>query len=90
MFEIIGNVAQSLASNVGESRRGFLGRAAKAALAVASVCAGLLVFPGSASAGTFSCDYRCHDGSFCTIRAASCPHTLKCGGMTSKLFRIGD
>ncbi len=47
MFEKIGRLAEKAATNVSVSRRGFLGRLSKAALAVA----GVLVFVSSASAG---------------------------------------
>jgi hypothetical protein len=45
MFEKITNAAETLATNVGESRRGFLARVGQAALGVAGVVAGLLASP---------------------------------------------
>jgi hypothetical protein len=56
MFEKITNAAETLATNVGESRRGFLARVGQAALGVAGVVAGLLASPteGQAQAGSRS------------------------------------
>jgi hypothetical protein len=53
MLEKFGNVAENLATNVGMSRRGFLGWAGRGALAVA----GVLAVGGIAKAA--------HDGSPC-------------------------
>jgi hypothetical protein len=50
MFEKIGKVAERLAANVSESRRGFLARVGQAALGVAGVFAGLLALPAEAQA----------------------------------------
>jgi hypothetical protein len=51
MIEKIGNLAERLATNVSESRRGFLVRAGQAALGVAGALGGLLALPGAAQAG---------------------------------------
>jgi hypothetical protein len=51
MFEKIGRAAEQMASNVGVSRRGFLGRLGKGALAAAGVVGGLLLLPKEAHAG---------------------------------------
>jgi hypothetical protein len=45
VFEKIGNVAERLATNVSESRRGFLVRVGQLAMGAAGVFAGLLVLP---------------------------------------------
>jgi hypothetical protein len=50
MFEKISNAAEKLATNVSESRRGFLGRMGQAALGVAGVVGGLLALSTEAQA----------------------------------------
>ena len=63
MFEKIGRLAERLASNVGESRRGFLGRLGQGALAAAALLGG--VFASSAvgqSGGVLCCYYLCPAG----------------------------
>ena len=50
MFEKISGMAERLATNVSESRRGFLARMGQAALGVAGVVAGLLTLPTEAQA----------------------------------------
>jgi hypothetical protein len=50
MFEKISNAAEKLATNVSESRRGFLVRMGQAALGVTGVVAGLLALPSAAQA----------------------------------------
>jgi hypothetical protein len=50
VFEKISRAAEKLATNVSESRRGFLARMGRAALGVAGVFAGLLALPGEAHA----------------------------------------
>ena len=50
MIERIGNLAERLATNVSQSRRGFLARAGQAALGVAGVLAGLVALPTEAQA----------------------------------------
>jgi hypothetical protein len=50
VFEKISRAAEKLATNVSESRRGFLGRLGKAALGVAGVLGGLLLLPKEAQA----------------------------------------
>jgi hypothetical protein len=54
MFEKISNAAERLATNVSESRRGFLTRLGQAALGVTGVVAGLLVLPSEAQAAQFN------------------------------------
>jgi hypothetical protein len=50
MFEKITNAAETLATSVAESRRGFLARLGKLALGAAGVVGGLLVLPSEAKA----------------------------------------
>jgi hypothetical protein len=50
MFEKIGDAAEKLATNVSESRRGFLSRVGQAALGVTAVVAGVLASPSEAQA----------------------------------------
>jgi hypothetical protein len=50
MFEKIGRAAERMASYVSVSRRGFLGRLGKGALAAAGVVGGLLLLPKDAQA----------------------------------------
>jgi hypothetical protein len=88
MFENISIVAEKLATNVGESRRGFLGRLGKVALGAAGV---LLVLSGNASAESTVCIYRCPDGSVCYfLTHHSVPRELACRGMTCKFYKCGD
>jgi hypothetical protein len=51
MIEKIGNLAERLATNVSQSRRGFLAGVGQAALGVAGALGGLLALPGAAQAG---------------------------------------
>jgi hypothetical protein len=53
MFEKISNAAERLASNVSESRRGFLVRVGQAAVGVVGVLGGLLALPTEAQAKTY-------------------------------------
>ena len=50
MLEKIGNMAERLATNVSESRRGFLARLGQAALGVAGALGALLTLPAKAQA----------------------------------------
>jgi hypothetical protein len=50
MFEKINKAAERFATNVGESRRGFLTRAGRAAVGVAGAFAGMLAFAPEAQA----------------------------------------
>jgi hypothetical protein len=61
MFEKIGRLAEKAATNIGVSRRGFLGRLGQGALAAAGLLGGLLLLPGDARAGgsVVCCVYQC-------------------------------
>ena len=61
MLEKIGNLAENLATNVGVSRRGFLGWAGRGALAVA----GVLAVGGIAKAGIATVKPCCKPGGGC-------------------------
>jgi hypothetical protein len=54
MFEKISDAAERLATNVSESRRGFLVRMGQAALAVTGVVGGLLGLPSEAQAAQYN------------------------------------
>jgi hypothetical protein len=93
MFEQIGRLAEAAASNVGVSRRGFLGRLGQGALVAAGALGGLLALSNKARAGqqlyqcsytqrpTKSCAYRCFavDGPYC----GGCPK-YNCCDLISK------
>jgi hypothetical protein len=59
MIERISNLAERLATNVSQSRRGFLARVGQAALGVAGALGGLLALPGAARAGAGARQGRC-------------------------------
>jgi hypothetical protein len=60
MFEKIGRLAETAATNVAVSRRSFLGRLGQTALGVAGVLAGLSVATARASSGSYvCCIWRC-------------------------------
>jgi hypothetical protein len=72
MFENIGRAAEQMAANVGESRRGFLGRLGKGAAALAGALGGLSVFAQNAHATKLvRCTYRCGQGTITTF-ATNC------------------
>lgn len=71
MFEKIGNAAEKLATNVSESRRGFLARLGQVALGVTGVVGGLPAPPAEAQALgqlTQACEVRVAGGFFLTGR----------------------
>jgi hypothetical protein len=94
MFENIGNAAERLATNVSESRRGFLGRLGKAALGVAGVL-GASTFchaypPPRGGAGYAICSYQCPDGTKTGRKVAncgSCFKTVTSGGQNCPLLK---
>jgi hypothetical protein len=80
MFEKIGRLAETAATNVSQSRRGFLGQFGRAALVAAGAVGVVLALPGRGAAARFhhcrcdkpyySCaptDYLCqaYCGSYC-------------------------
>jgi hypothetical protein len=86
MFEKIGIAAEKLATNVSESRRGFLVGLGKAALGVTGVVAGLLALPSEAQA-THSgyCQVIFHGGicvwatnGVCTCPGSPCRESSTC------------
>ena len=70
MFDKIGRYAETVATSACQSRRGFLGRLAQAALGAAGVVGGLLLLPGQARAQAKPCQYCCPDG---TVIRHDCP-----------------
>jgi hypothetical protein len=78
MFETIGKMAETTATNISLSRRGFLGRLGQGAFFAAGVVGGLLVMPGPVIARgpcfRKNCFYNCGgttvDGYDCVN---SCP-----------------
>ena len=83
MFEKIGRLADRAASNVGVSRRGFLGRLGKAALAAAGVVGGLSALAGRAQAGQnnlYKCEYTNSGPTPQGCGYASCSPFQSCGG----------
>jgi hypothetical protein len=83
MFEKIGRLAETAATKISVSRRGFLGRLGQGALAAAGALGGLLLFPKNALAnGSYvCCIYKCrdiHGGSYkitkrCYPPGSACP-----------------
>jgi hypothetical protein len=59
MFEKIGRLAETAATKVSLSRRGFLGRLGQGALVVTGVLGGLLALPRDAHAGSHGCIRQC-------------------------------
>lgn len=94
MFEKIARFAETLATSAGQSRRGFLGRLGKAALGVAGVVGGLLLFQGEAlstkSTCTGACTYSCPNGDQvqkgCS-NVCNCDQSVNHHGMTCLLIR---
>jgi hypothetical protein len=82
MFEKLGRLAEAAASNIGESRRGFLGRLGKAALGAAGVLGGLSALSNTARAGNhnlYACNYGYKRfGRRCSY--ADCYNFTSCGG----------
>ena len=94
MFEKIGRFAETLATSAGQSRRGFLGGLGKAALSVAGVVGGLLLFQGEAVASpcTGGCTYLCPNGEkvFTSCEpGCTCAQTVQRGGMTCSRSHFG-
>jgi hypothetical protein len=95
MFDKIGRLAETAATKVSLSRRGFLGRLGQGALAAAGALGGLLALSNKAQAAQhtlYSCDYRnTRGGFFCS--ESGCPYApplgpyyyLTCGPCPRKL-----
>ena len=89
MFEKIGRYAESVATNAGQSRRGFLERLGQAALGVAGLVGAVLVLPGKVGATVppGSCRYRCPDGTFhSTDCKGGCQPSIQHAGMTCPIY----
>jgi len=70
MIEKIGNLAESMATGVSLSRRGFLGRLGQGALVAASAVSGLLLLSGDVRADSKNCpcqrpEHKCPPGRDC-------------------------
>src|SRR5438445_140331 len=59
MFEKIGRLAEGLATGVGTSRRGFLGRLGRSALGAAGALGALAVASSAQTGGVVCCKYKC-------------------------------
>ncbi len=97
MLEKIGDAAERLATNVSESRRGFLRRVGQVALGVAGAMGGLVLASGKASAASGSevCVYQCPDGTTCRkfvarFHCERCLPTVSCGGQTCRFLKCVD
>jgi hypothetical protein len=87
MFENVGRFAEAMASSAGQSRRGFLGRAA---LGATGVVGGLLLFPRKALA-CHCCGYGCPTKGFvtrgCPPGGGRCAPTIKYRGETCTIVQ---
>jgi hypothetical protein len=59
MFDRLGRLAEGMATNVGTSRRGFLGRLGRSALGAAGALGALTVAAAAQTGGVVCCTYRC-------------------------------
>jgi hypothetical protein len=82
MFERFGRLAEQMASDAGQSRRGFLCGLGKAAVAATAALGGILLLPGAARAGHCFCYFSCngnlvlsgtHDCTKCPASHQGCP-----------------
>ena len=87
MFEKIGRAAEQMASNVGVSRRGFLGRLGQSALAVGAVLGGFATPAAGQSSGTLCCRYLCFRRGYiygsktiCKSAGSTCPASTSGNG----------
>jgi hypothetical protein len=91
MFEKLGRLAEGLATGVGTSRRGFLGRVGRSAMGVAGVLGALAVASAAQTGGVVCCKYDCRDipssyGGFykrytytvCLAAGSTCPSGYGC------------
>ena len=93
MFEKVGRLAEAAATKVSLSRRGFLGRLGRGALALTGVLGGLLALPKDARAGSgyVCCQWKCsrpHGSSYkrnlCYPPGTTCspfPYSCSYGGV---------
>ena len=88
MWEKIGRLAESAASNIGVSRRGFLGRLGQSALGVVGVVAGVAAAGATARAGGGSyvcCTWGCYG-----LKMKKCyPAPFTCGSNGAPLCDFG-
>jgi hypothetical protein len=80
MFEKIGRLAETAASNVGMSRRGFLGQLGRGAVAAAAVVGTLLILPRDTQARgriCSACDCS-NKKTFCYKGCTTCPDYTTC------------
>jgi hypothetical protein len=85
MFEKIGRLAETAATKVSVSRRGFLGRLGQGALAMTGVLGGLLAIPAAARAGgnyvccTWVCSRpKARKYHFCYPASLGCERSTPC------------
>ena len=87
MFEKIGRLAETAATKISVSRRGFLGRLGQGALTTAGVLGGLLAMSNKAQAGKhdlYVCYYTNKSTRHCAYR--NCPTNQQfCGGCPNVL-----
>lgn len=89
MFEKIGRLAETMATEVSLSRRGFFSRFGRLAGGIALGAAAFLASSQQAAAEDGGCRYRCPDGSLCNRGCSDrkiCSYTVKCNGMTCTLY----
>jgi hypothetical protein len=88
MFEKIGRLAETAATKVSVSRRGFLGRLGQGALVMTGVLSGMLAIPRDARAGGsyVCCKYSCSNFPYksrtifrgCYPAGTICPYQYRC------------
>jgi hypothetical protein len=84
MLEKLGRLAEGLATGVGTSRRGFLGRLGRSALGAAGALGALAVASSAQTGGVDCCTYHCHSGGYgsnrtfrhkiCLPAGSTCPN----------------
>src|SRR5262245_61005723 len=78
MFEKLGRLAEGLATSVGTSRRGFLGRVGRSALGAAGALGALAVASAAQTGGVVCCKYHCgnyyriHTYTVCQAAGSTC------------------